>query len=156
MRQQHPRRRTASWSVGLVVAVLALGGCSEDDGEDYCAALAEEQKTLTDLADTSGEGGDVLTPTLESFEKLQDAAPEELQDEWDTLVVAYQSLVDAVEQAGIDPEDYRPDRPPSGVSEEDAERLASVASKLASTRVGEAAAGIEQHAGEVCEVEFTG
>ena len=138
-----------------LVALVALTGCAEE-GEEYCQTLAEEQKTLTELADSSADGGDVLTPTLESFERLQATAPEELQDEWETLVVAYEALSDAVDEAGIDPAEYRPDDLPKGLSEAEAERLASVASKLASTRVTEAAAGVQQHAVEVCDVDFTG
>lgn len=148
-----PRLRTA---LGVtVLAAALLTGCSEQ-GEDYCDVIAEEQKTLTDLADSSADGGDVLTPTLESFERLRAAAPEELRDEWDTVVVAYQALADAVEEAGIDPADYRPDDPPPGLSAGQVDRLAEVASKLASGRVVEATAGIEQHADEVCDVRFTG
>ena len=132
-----------------------LNGCSEQ-GEDYCAALKEEQSTLTELADSAEKGGDVLTPTVASFERLRTAAPEELRDEWDTLLVAYRSLVDAVQEAEIDPAEYRPDDPPPGLSGEEAKQLAAVASKVASARVVEAANGIQQHAREVCDVEFTG
>lgn len=147
-------RRTAA--AGAVLTVLALlTGCA-DEREEYCEALAEEKATLNELAESSADGGDVLTPTLESFEELRAVAPEELQDEWETLVVAYEAVVDAVEEAGIDPAEYRPDELPEGVSEAESERLAAVASKLLSPRVREATAGIEQHGREVCDVSFTG
>ena len=150
--EQRAFRRTAV--AAAVLLATFLSGCS-DQGEDYCTALSDEQKTLTDLAQSATKGGDVLTPTLESFERLRAAAPEELQDEWETVVVAYQALADAVEDAGIDPADYDPEKPPPGVSAQDADRLAAVANKLAAPRVGEAVAGIEQHADEVCGVKFT-
>ena len=90
-------RRTAA--AGAVLTVLALlSGCA-DEREEYCEALAEEKATLNELAESSVDGGDVLTPTLESFEALRAVAPEELQDEWETLVVAYEAVVDAVERA---------------------------------------------------------
>ena len=151
-------RRTAAALPVLLVGALLLGGCSKDDGGDYCKTLAEEKKTLTDLADkASAKGGtDVLTPTLQSFERLKAVAPDELQDEWETLVVAYQALADAVKAAGIDPGDFNPDDPPPGLSKEDSDRLAALASKLSSPRVTDAAAGIEQYAKEVCHVDFTG
>ena len=142
-------------AVAALTGMLLLAGCA-DEGEEYCEALAEEQKTLTELADESADGGDVLGPTLESFERLREVAPDELRGEWDTLVAAYQALVDAVEQAGIDPAEYQPDKPPEGLSGAETRRLASVASKLATTRVTQAAAGIQDHATEVCEVDFTG
>jgi hypothetical protein len=140
----------------LLLAGVLVTGCSEE-GEDYCGALADEQKTLDDLADRAAAGGeDLLTPTVEAFTRLRSAAPDELQDEWETVVNAYQALVDAVESAGIDPADYTPGDPPAGLSAADEDRLASVADKLASFRVSEAAAGIEQHADEVCNVDFSG
>ncbi len=150
-------RRIGRAVPGVVLgAVLVLSGCA-DDGGDYCAALADEKETLADLSGSAPEGGtDVLTPTLESFERLKAAAPDELKDEWETLVVAYQALADAVQEAGVDPEDYRAGKAPEGLSKQDAARLAAVASKLTSARVTAAAAGIEQHADEVCGVDFTG
>lgn len=145
-------RRTAAFAAA---AALLVSGCA-DDSERYCEALETEQKTLTELANSSAEGDDVLTPTLESFQRLRDTAPEELEAEWDTVVLAYEALVDAVEEAGIDPAEYRPEDLPDGVSDAEADRLGSVASKLASARVREAGAGIEQHATEVCGVSFAG
>ena len=150
-------RRTAAGLPVLLVGALLLGGCSKGSG-DYCQTLADEKKTLTDLADkASPKGGtDVLTPTLKAFEQLKAVAPDELQDEWETLVVAYQALSDAVDQAGIDPADYRPDQPPPGISKQDADRLAAVADKLSSPRVLAAAQGIEDYGKNVCHVDFTG
>ena len=131
-----------------------LTGCSSQE-EDYCEVLAEEKQTLTDLAEEAPAAEtDVLTPTLASFERLRDAAPDELADEWDTVVFAYQALADAVAEAGVDPAGYRPGSRPPGLSKAEARALAAVASKLASTRVSEAGAGIEEHANEVCGVDF--
>lgn len=157
----HRFRRTAAAVPVLLLGAL-LGGCSGGDGGgdggDYCQTLKDEQQTLTDLSKkASPKGGtDVLTPTLQAFERLKEAAPQELQDEWETLVVAYQALADAVQRAGIDPADYRPDQPPPGLSKEQAAQLAAVADKLSSQRVLEAAQGIEDHAKAVCHVDFTG
>jgi hypothetical protein len=158
MRPVRPRRRTAAGLVALLVVPLLLAGCSDaGEGDGYCAALTQEKKTLDDLADQAGSGTeDTLTPTVAAFSRLQAAAPDELQDEWETVVVAYQALVDAVQAAGIDPADYDPDHPPAGVSKDEAHRLAAVASKLASARVVAATSGIEEHAQEVCDVDFSG
>lgn len=151
--------RRRRWAVAPVLSVLlatALAGCS-DQQEAYCEALVEEQQALTELADSAGEGGvDVLTPTLESFERLRTAAPDEVRDEWNTLVAAYESLEDAVQIAGIDPGQYDPAEPPPGLSRAEARRLRTVADKLSSFRVIEAAQGIEEHADAVCDVAFTG
>ena len=121
-------------------------------------ALADEQQTLTDLADSAAEGGvDVLTPTLESFERLRAAAPEELQDEWDTVVRRLPGARRRGSGRGVDPADYRPDEPPPGLSQAELGPAGRAwPSKLASARVGEAVAGIEHHAAEVCDVDFAG
>ena len=137
-----------------VVLTTLLTGCASDE-ERYCEALADEQKTLTDLAEqAAGADADVLTPTLASFEQLRDAAPDELSDEWDTVVFAYQALADAVAASGVDPAGYRPGSKPEGLSKAEERRLAAAASKLRSTRVAEAGSGIEDHANEVCGVDF--
>jgi hypothetical protein len=153
----HPtalRSRRIPAVVALVVAASLLAGCASDE-ESYCEVLAEEQKTLNDLAEQAADAEtDVLTPTLDSFERLRDAAPDELADEWDTVVFAYQALADAVAASGVDPAGYRPGGKPEGLSSAEARRLAAVASKLRSTRVAEAGSGIEDHANEVCGVDF--
>jgi hypothetical protein len=45
---------------------------------------------------------------------------------------------------------------PEGMSAEDYDRISQAAVQLRSTRVVEAATGIEQHAQDVCEVDLTG
>jgi hypothetical protein len=142
--------------VGVTVLGAALvGGCGEDDG--YCAALEEEQEVLVDLAGRPTEaGGDVLTPTLAAFERLRAEAPEVLADEYDTVVFAYRALAEAVEDAGLAPEDVRPGERPEGLRRAEARRLAAVAHTLATDRVRDAAAGIETHARDACGVELAG
>jgi len=150
------RRTVCATAVLLALLLGLLTGCSEE-GPDYCGTLADEKKTLTDLASRAGaRQGDVITPTLESFERLRADAPEQLVDEWDTLLFAYRALADAVEAAGVDPAQYRPGRRPPGMSAADARTLATVASKLQSPRVLDAVAGIEDHAQQVCKVDFRG
>jgi hypothetical protein len=142
-------RRTAGAVVLLLVAVLAGCGDAEDS---YCEALATERETLTELA--GEESGDVLTPTLTSFEKLRSEAPDELRDEWDVVLQAYRALADAVDEAGVDPATYDPDEPPPGVTAAQAGRLADAATSLQSSRVLDAGRGIEDHARSVCDVDF--
>jgi hypothetical protein len=143
--------------VALLLAPLLVTGCSDAGGGDgYCEALAAEQKTLDDLADDPDAAGNALSSTVASFERLRAAAPDSLKDEWETVVVAYEAFVDAVQGAGIDPGGYDPDHPPRGVSRAEADRLASFAAKLGSPRVLAATTGIEEHAKEVCHVDFSG
>lgn len=143
--------------LGVAVAgALALSGCS-DPQADYCEVLGEESTVLTDLAAQSATPGtDVLTPSLAAIERLRDAAPSELRDEWDTVLNAWSALAEAVADVGIRPEDYRPGEPPEGLGREEQRRLAEVASKLAAPRVVEAAGAVEDHALDVCDVDLGG
>jgi hypothetical protein len=134
----------------VLAAGLAACGDAEDD---YCNALASEKKELTELADRGT--GDVLTPTAKAFERLQAAAPDEVKDEWDTVVGAYGVLVDTIDELGVDPSTYDPEHPPADVSGADQRRLVTAAAALDSQRVTDAVKGIEDHARTVCDVDFS-
>lgn len=151
------RRRVVVPLLGLalVAGTAACGGGGEE--EDYCAAFLERREELSDLsaqqAEAAKTGGtvDVLTPTLTAFEDLRSAAPEDLQDEWDTLVFAYRDLAEAVEDSGVDPAEFRVGEVPEGLALEDRRVLVRVASKLGAPRVVEAANGVEGYSAQVCE-----
>ena len=145
-------RRTAA--VAAVVLLGALPGCSAG-GDDYCETWFEEQRKLAEL-DAGAPGTDLVTPVLASYERLDEVAHDELADEYVTLVKAYSALADAIEEAGVDPADYQVDQRPAGVTGAEARQLAAVASKLAAPRVRQAAAGVEDHANQVCDPEGEG
>lgn len=151
-------RRPLATGLVLVVTVLtALTGCGgdEDASDGYCATLKDEKRTLARLADEAAEPGkDVLTPTLEALGRLRKASPGTVRDEWDTVYYAWEAMVDAIEETGVDPSDYRPGETPEGVSAADARRLTQVAGQLGSDRVVEASRGLEDHARQVCGVEL--
>jgi hypothetical protein len=142
--------------VTLLLSVT-LAACSDPE-KDYCEEFLDSRQQLSDLAGQQAQAGeqgsggvDVITPTLEAFEELRQLAPEELQDEWDTLVFAYRDLADALERAGVDPADYQGGEAPEDVTPQVRRELARVAGKLDAPRVVEAANGVEGHAAQVCE-----
>jgi len=142
----------------VLLAASLLTACS-DEQDSYCDALEGAQQELTDLADQAGAEGDgeavnTLTPTLDILQGLREAAPDELGDEWDTLVFAYEALAEAVEEAGIDPAGLEAGDGAGDLPPEQRRELRSLASKLLSARVLAASQGIEDHAREVCDVEF--
>lgn len=148
-------RRPLVALIALVVAGTLVTGCGQDETERYCEALAEEQENLAELAERADAADtDVLTPVLEAFERLRDEAPTSLADEWDTIVFAYRGLVDAVEEAGVPLAAYTPGERPEGVDRKQARQLTAVAATLVSPRVLSAARGVEDHAREVCDVDF--
>jgi hypothetical protein len=140
---------------GLVMAA-GLAACGADE-DGYCAALAEEEPALAALAGRAGEPGvDLLTPTLTAYQRLRDEAPDELGDEWDTVVLAHEALADEAAALDVQPDQLRFDRRPQGVTAAEFRQLRALADELASTRVRDALQGIEDHASQVCDVDFAG
>jgi hypothetical protein len=143
-------RRTLPAVVSAVL-VASLAGCASDT-ERYCDTLAEKKQTLTDLA--VSDDADVLEQTLDVLRDLRDDAPSDIEDEWSTLVFAYETLGDAFLAAGTSPAEYDPASPPEGVTQEQAQRIEGAAAELRSARVMQAADGLEQHATDVCKVNL--
>lgn len=149
-------RARRSWPAGLaaLALVLGLGGCASDT-ERYCDALEEQKSELTDLAARSEDPDtDVLAETLDAWRDLHEQAPDDIADEWDTLVLALEGVVDAFEAAGTTPSEFDPENPPAGVSADDVQRLEDAAAGLVSERVIAAGDGLEQHARDVCKVDL--
>lgn len=142
-----------------VVAVLLLpllaSGCASQQ-ERYCAALEEETPTLRELGDGGLEESGTVASTAEVFGRLSEEAPDDLRDEWDTMTTTWQGLRRALEAAGADERMFEDGERPQGMSAQDYDRISQAAVRLRSTRVVQAASGIEQHARNVCEVDLTG
>lgn len=148
------RVRRAGIALSGVVLVASTTSCASET-ESYCAELEEQKQTLTDLATGSTDpSGNVLEETLEVFQTLREAAPGDIEDEWSTLVFAYEGLADAFEAAGTTPGEFDPGSPPEGVSDTEAERIEGAAAELRSQRVVKAADGLQQHARDVCKVDL--
>jgi hypothetical protein len=143
----------------VVAAAIVLAGglasCSEDPEEAYCEAVREQSGKLDDLAAEVDEPGtDVLGGTLESLRTMGAVAPPELDDEYTTVLNAFEALVDAVADAGIDPAEYDRKETLGELDPADARRLRQSAASLGSARVADASLGIEDHAEQVCGVDI--
>lgn len=138
----------------LAATVLLLGavGCGEDAGEDYCQALEAEQERFGEMQqDSSGLGLLKQRPLLD---RLAGKAPDDLRDEWKTLLGALDAFEGALDDTGVDPGDFVDGEPPAGLSVEQRTRIAEAADELASTEVVAAANGIEQQARDVCKLQL--
>lgn len=144
--------RPTAVALALVAAGL-LSGCGGDDVEGYCADLADQKQAINALSEDAG-GARLVTEGLEIFEPLREAAPGDVRDEWDTLVFALQDLSAAIEKAGTTPRKLARSGRPEGVTDEELALIQDTAVELASDRVQEAGAGIEQHAQDVCGVDL--
>lgn len=143
-------RKLATGTLAAVL-VLALQGCGDTEAS-YCKALSADQQMFAELQDdTSGLG---LLKERSTLSKLADRAPDDLSDEWQTLLGALDALASTLDELGVDPRDFVNGQPPAGLSEADRTRIANAASELSSADVVEAADGIEQQAKDVCKLQL--
>lgn len=148
---------TAPVRCGLLATLATLAllstGCSEDPYESYCDEVEAQQADLSEAV--AGGGPTALIRALPIFEELEAKAPRDIRDEWSLLVGRIQELVDALDDAGIDPASYDRGEPPSGVSEDEQARIETAARELAAATTVEALAGVEQQARDVCQTPLT-
>jgi hypothetical protein len=131
-----------------VALLLPAAGCS-DPAADYCKAVTDHQKELSDVLAPGGPTA--LLEALPIFEDLADQAPTDIRDEWDTVIAALQSLENALEDAGVDPATYDAKHPPADLSTAERERIEAAASDVADPRTSAALAGVDQQARDVCK-----
>lgn len=143
--------------IGLVVLLLvgALGATAwallrpePDPFERYCDEVVARRATISD-AIAQGETTGLLA-ALPQFEELQDVAPRDIRDEWDTVVDSIRELRDALEEAGVDPADYDREHPPSGLTADEKDAIDAAAIGIGSEAMRTALAGVAQQARDVC------
>ncbi len=134
-------------AAALVVIALLATGCA-DQKEKYCDAVEDNQQ---ELGEVLGDGSpDALLKALPIFEDLADQAPDDLRDEWRTVIDALEGLQRALEDAGVDPATYDRDDPPEGLSQADQDAIDAAASELTSDATVTAFSGVDQQAKDVC------
>ena len=139
-------------AAGLLVALLLpLSGCG-DPTKDYCSALEEHNKEIAEMVGSDSPDG--LLNGLPMLRDLAEKAPEDLADEWQTFVDAVEGLDDALEKAGVKPEDFVAGKPPKGTGAREQKAIADAASQIVSADVVQASAGIEQQARDVCKLNL--
>jgi hypothetical protein len=112
----------------VLLLVLTGAGCGEDDPfEDYCAEVSAQQKALSEAF--ADRGPTALIDALPSFEALQDEAPRDIADEWQVLVSRIEALVDALEEADVDPATYDASKPPAGLGAEERTAIEAAATE---------------------------
>jgi hypothetical protein len=89
--------------VAGVLVTAGLAGCSHGT-QSYCSTLKDDQKKLAALSRQSAKpgqaGAKAVGDTVAVLSDLRDQAPDDIADEWATLVEALQGLVDAVKATG--------------------------------------------------------
>jgi hypothetical protein len=134
-------------AAALLAAALLVTGCA-DQKEKYCDAVEDHQQELGEIL--GGGSPDALLKALPIFRDLADDAPEDLRDEWKTVIDAVAGLQEALEDAGVDPETYDRDHPPEGLSQADQDAIDAAARQLTSEETVTALSGVDQQAKDVC------
>ena len=133
----------------VVLTSAVLTGCSSDPYEAYCSVVTDKQEELTKVVGDAGP--DALLKALPIFRDLQDAAPDDIKDDWKIVVGGLTDLEDALDDAGVDPATYDRDHPPEGLSDEEKARIDAAAQDLGSAKSVTAFAAVEQQARDVCK-----
>ncbi|WP_139978745.1 hypothetical protein [Nocardioides litoris] len=147
-------RRALAAALAVAALVGLLSACGEDDPfERYCDVVREEQAGLTrDLGDAGTAG---LLPALPAFERLEDAAPDDIADDWSVITQRLTGLADALDDAGVDPSTYDATDPPADTTPEQREAIGLAAGAVATEEVREALGVVQQQARDVCGTELT-
>jgi hypothetical protein len=134
--------------LGSVVLLAMLTAGCRDQQDEYCAAVKDHQAELGEVLGTNTP--DALLKALPIFEELADRAPEDIGDEWATVLEALRALRDALADAGVDPASYDRDHPPAGLSQADKDAIDAAARQVGSEATATAFNGVEQQAKDVC------
>lgn len=154
-------RPLAGVLAGALLTAVVVAGCGSDvDPDDpagdvperfadYCAVVREEQPTLSEALARGARVG--LLDALPSFQRLREASPDDLADEWSIVVSRVEVLRDALSDAGVDPATYDPLEPPQDLTDAEIAAIEVGASSVAAEPVQEALDGVEQQARDVCK-----
>ena len=137
----------------FVAAVLVDDACSPAAPAIRTTTTATSSPTTRrSSAEILGAGGpDALLKALPIFRELQDAAPDDIRDDWKIVVAGLAALEDALDDAGVDPATYDRDDPPEGLSDEEKDRIDAAARELTAPDSVAAFAAVEQQARDVCK-----
>lgn len=155
--------RSRGWGPTLVVLLLAVAGVAayllvrSDDADDpfadYCDAVVDHREEIGAARSAGATTG--LLRALPAFEELAEEAPQDIRDEWRTVVDRVRDLRDALDDAGVDAASYDPAKPPEGLTGDQEEAIETAAVRLGADDTAAALAGVEQQARDVCKTPLS-
>lgn len=135
----------------LILLFTPLTGCASEK-EQYCQAVKEHQKSLTEIM--ADAGPTALLKALDDFRALRAKAPSDISDEWQQVIRSIEGLDQALDDAGVDPEDFKNGKPPHGLSRDERQAIAHAADEVGSRNTEVALAGVQQQALDVCKTQL--
>lgn len=144
--------RRAGAGVAALVVLLASACGGEPSVDDYCGRLAEDREQIADILSAGDAGG--LLDNVALFDQLRQDSPRDLRDEWDTLVTALEELRTALDDAGVEPDDFEGGEPPASLTGQQRRAVVAAADRVADPDVVAAASGIETQARDVCKINL--
>ena len=136
----------------LVALLLPLAACGGDESASYCSDLQKDRKEIADMLESGSPSA--LLGNLPMLHDLADKSPRDLVDEWQTFLGALDGLDKAIEDAGVEPEDFKDGKPPDRLSAADRKAITDAANQIGTEEVVRAASGIEQQARDVCKINL--
>lgn len=136
---------------GVLAAALLVTGCGEPDPEEqresYCERVKAESAQLTRTIEEGGQAG--LLHALPTLESLAEDAPDDIRRPWRILLDAIRGLRDALDDAGLEPEQVDGTLPPE-LPAEQRRAIEDAAIRMASPETLDASDQVDQHARDVC------
>jgi hypothetical protein len=140
--------------VATAFAASLLTGCG--GGTDgYCDSLESTQKDFEDFEAADFSNFDEFTDRVD---ELADDAPDEVKDDWKTLGDALKAFVEALDKAGLKPEDLEglaSGEFPEGVDMDALTEAMNEVQALGGEDVEKATEAIEKHAKDECNIDLS-
>ncbi|MFD1860590.1 hypothetical protein EHW97_09790 [Aeromicrobium camelliae] len=151
------RARGSMLATGVLVGTLGLlSACGSDGTEAYCEQLENVSGPFGDLRD-----GDFsqIDQVMDDMTEIEDAAPEDVAEEWATFAGTIRELQAAVEEQGLTIAELLELAQQPDLSAEEQERLQAVDGALADLDLNEldsASQAIAEHAETECDLTLGG
>lgn len=152
-----------TWVAASVLMVaVSLSGCGSDDGggsdssEQYCDLLASAKSDFGGLDNLETMDSGQFDSMLTRIQEIEDAAPDEVSAEWDTLNGTFQRVKEVLSEAGLSFDDLqgisRGDMPPDFDMSKMQELETKMTELNADTDLEATNEKIKEHAKSECDI----
>ena len=149
--------------VGGAVAGLLLAtttGCGNpvhlitggDAIDDYCAALNADRERFADMI--AQDSPVALLDATSMFASLASKAPDDITDDWQTLLLALRGLQKALDNTGVKASDFVDGKPPASLDKAARQQIVVAADQVSASTTVDAVDAIDQEARDVCKINL--